>query len=269
VTGDYSDPDIERAIKQDEGYSMPGFPSVDVFNYLLQPELNRIKDPAQDCLQDVYLYLENLAEEIANRVFSRFPGLVGELLEVVSKVLTGERDSTKQILEDIIEAEQGYLFTNDYLMNRTDIIASKAPEDRRQQEGRETATSMFIKELRTRIDCYFKIVVRNIRDRVPKTIGFFLVQECQDKIQFHLYNEINQNQSLADVLGEHPAITEERNSLKKKLNILKHSSKVLMRDPEITSVLNLEEVAPKKEEEKKFAPPGRSPVNHGQQQRPQ
>lgn len=124
VTGVYSDPDIERAIKQFEGYSIPGFPSVDVFNYLLEPELNRIKDPAIDCLQDVYLYLENLAEEIANRVFSRFPGLSGDLLEVVSKVLTEERDKTKEFLEDIIEAEQGYLFTNDYMMGQ-DIIASQ------------------------------------------------------------------------------------------------------------------------------------------------
>jgi NTP pyrophosphatase (non-canonical NTP hydrolase) len=51
------------------------------------------------------LYLENLAEEIANRVFVRFPGLVGEILEVVSKVLTEERDHAKEVLEDIIEAE--------------------------------------------------------------------------------------------------------------------------------------------------------------------
>ncbi len=72
-----------------------------------------------DCLQDVYLYLENLAEEIANKVFARFPGLVGEVLEVVSKVLIQERDISKDILDDIIESEQGYLFTNDfdYLMN--------------------------------------------------------------------------------------------------------------------------------------------------------
>jgi NTP pyrophosphatase (non-canonical NTP hydrolase) len=49
--------------------------------------------------------LENLAEEIANKVFARFPGLVGEVLEVVSKVLVEERDKAKEILEDIVEAE--------------------------------------------------------------------------------------------------------------------------------------------------------------------
>jgi hypothetical protein len=38
-------------------------------------------------------------------------------------VLVEERDKTKEILEDIIDAELGYLFTNDYdyLANRAEI----------------------------------------------------------------------------------------------------------------------------------------------------
>ena len=112
-----------------------------------------------------------------------------------------------------------------------------------------------------RIDSYFQLVIRNIRDKVPKTIGWFLVNNCQDKIQFHLYNEINQNPTLADVLGEHPAITEERQNLTKKLKILKNSSKVLLRDPEITSVINLEEEKPQfQSEEQKDMSPGMSPA---------
>jgi SpoVK/Ycf46/Vps4 family AAA+-type ATPase len=113
----------------------------------------------------VYLYLENLAEEIANKVYARFPGLVGEILEVVSKVLTEERDRAKEILEDLIEAEQGYLFTNDYdyLANRSDF-----------KQG-QTQKPSFVGELRIRIDQYFALVTRNIRDRVPRTIGYFLV----------------------------------------------------------------------------------------------
>lgn len=72
--------------------------------------------------------------------------------------------------------------------------------------------------------------MRNIRDRVPRTIGYFLVQQCQDKIQFKLFNE---RDNMENVVGEHPAITEERSILKRKLDILIHSSKVLQRDPEL------------------------------------
>lgn len=166
---------------------MPGFPSVDVFNYLLQPCLRQIKEPALECLQDVYLYLENLAEDIANKVFARFPGLVGEILEVVVKVLQEERDKAKEIIEDIIESEQGYLFTNDYLMSKNYIVSQNQQNPGKPQDSK----SMFVRELRNRIDFYFEIVVRNIRDRIPKTIGYFLVHKCQDQIQFHLYNAIN------------------------------------------------------------------------------
>ncbi len=56
---------------------------------------------------------------------------MGEILEVVSKVLTEERDTCKEILEDILESEMGYLFTNDldYLMNRSEIITAHDKKD--------------------------------------------------------------------------------------------------------------------------------------------
>lgn len=37
ATQEYSDVFIERAIAMHEGDSIPGFPSVDVFFYLIQP----------------------------------------------------------------------------------------------------------------------------------------------------------------------------------------------------------------------------------------
>ena len=44
-----------------------------------------------------------------------------------------------------------------------------------------------------------------------------------------------------DVLGEHPAITQERDDLTKSLGILKHATKVLQRDPDITNVISLDD----------------------------
>ena len=75
---------------------------------------------------------------------------------------------------------------------------------------------------------------------------------------------------MADVLGEHPAITEERESLSKKLEILKNSSKVLMRDPEITSVINIEEDKPKPIEDDRRSNRARpmESQNSGYQQQP-
>ena len=238
ATSSYSDVEIERAIKIHEGYSMPGFPSVDVFIFLLQPQLQKLREPAIECLHDVYQYLESLAEELSTKVFARFPNLAGEVLEIVSKCLQEERDQTEGILENIIDSEEGYLFTNDYdyLINRTDIVPGS-----REEKRNLSSTTVFVNELRQRIDSYFNLVVRNVRDRIPKTIGFFLVKKVQDKIQFNLYSEMNKNSKMTDDLGEHPNITEERNRLSKTLEILKQSSNVLQRDPDITNVITLDD----------------------------
>lgn len=89
--------------------------------------------------------------------------------------------------------------------------------------------------MRTRIDAYFEIVLRNVRDSIPKAIGFFLVKKSQDVLQFELYNQVNSNKQLAAALGEPARITERRKALTEVLNTLKNSVKVLQRDPDISA----------------------------------
>jgi len=124
ATSDLSDFDIEKAIILHEGDTIPGFPSVDVFIYLIQPQLERLREPALDCLMEVYHYLENLAQSIVEKIFVRFPTIIPEIMDIITTTLIKERDKTRDIVEAIIDSEQNYLFTNDtdYLQNRTDIV---------------------------------------------------------------------------------------------------------------------------------------------------
>jgi len=85
ATKDLTDLDIEKAIIMHEGDSLPGFPSVDVFVYLITPELKKLSDPALDLLAECHLYIEQLADEIAQKVFSRFPSVINNIMEIVSK----------------------------------------------------------------------------------------------------------------------------------------------------------------------------------------
>lgn len=116
--------DIEKAIMLHEGDTIPGFPSVDVFVYLIQPQLEKLREPALDLLQDVYHMLEQMAQGIVERIFSRFPSMIPEVMDLITTVLQDEREKTRALVESSIDAEQNYLFTNDYdyLQNRTDIV---------------------------------------------------------------------------------------------------------------------------------------------------
>ena len=90
-------------------------------------------------------------------------------------------------------------------------------------------------ELRGRIDDYFRIVLRSVRDSVPKAIGYFLVRKSQDALQFELYNQVNTNKNLQSYLGEPARITERRKALTAILGTLTNSLKVLQRDPDISA----------------------------------
>jgi len=124
VTEEYDDELISRAILLHEGDSMPGFPSADVFVSLIQPQIEKLKGPATDLLQDVYNYLEELASNIQLQTFLRFPSFGEEIMEKIVEILQEEREKARYLVEAIIDSEENYMFTNDpeYLINRTDIV---------------------------------------------------------------------------------------------------------------------------------------------------
>jgi len=96
-------------------------------------------------------------------------------------------------------------------------------------------SNVFVKEIRARIDAYFKIALRNVRDTIPKTMGFFLVKSSQERLQFELYSQINKNEQLSKSLGEPERVAEERKQLISTNETLKKAIKVLSRDPDITN----------------------------------
>jgi hypothetical protein len=66
----------------------------------------------------------------------------------------------------------------------------KAPE-KDKKKGKKSAM-IFVNELRNRLDTYFRIVVRNMRDLIPKLIGNFMVRAVQDKMQIELFKRLGE-----------------------------------------------------------------------------
>jgi len=236
---------MKKAIKMHEGDSLPGFPSPDTFEFLILPHLRKIQEPSMECLNEVSQILEQLCSKIAKVVFRRFPRLGEVVLDMTKGILQREQQTTSKVVENIVHYETGYLFTNDdgYLgshgsmssmyQQRSDNVAppppapqagdgvnafSAPPPPPPAQHGGPTT---FVREVRGRLNAYFKLVIRNTRDGVPKAIGFFLVRKMQDTLQFELYNQLTSADRMSELLGEPPHIVEERRSLSAELKILR------------------------------------------------
>ena len=168
------------------GDTLPGFPSIDAFMYLLQPQLEKLKDPVMDCVTEVHMFLEQLAHVLIERIFYRFPSMINEIQDIVSQFMNSEKERTSELVEAIIFSEESYIFTNDqqYLEQRSNFIPKTNKEDQIQKDFDKA----FVREMKDRLDTYFQIVIRNVRDSVPKTIGYFFVRQITEKLQFELYN---------------------------------------------------------------------------------
>ncbi|EGR30647.1 hypothetical protein IMG5_126860 [Ichthyophthirius multifiliis] len=254
ATREYTDNDIKTGIQLHQGDSIPGFPSIDAFLYLINPQLEKLREPAYECLQKIYSYLEGLANKILKKTFERFPFVLETIIEITSRVLQNLRDEAKVVISNVIDQEQGYLFTNDinYLQQRTNMIPNQEPavaqpnsqqqqnnsnQQQQQQQQKQVSSAdiekAFINELRQRVDNYFSILVRNVRDTIPKSIGFFLVKASQDQLQFQLYNELLRNEESLNSIAEPPSVAEERESIRKTMEVLNNAAKVIKRDPEL------------------------------------
>jgi len=124
ATAQYTDENINYALTIHEGDSIPGFPSIDAFYYLLKPELEKLREPIMECLIQVFQYLEMLSTKILEKSFQRFPRIIDDVNDFVTKFLNEERDKAKYIVDSIVDMEISYLFTNDYeyLTNYTTFI---------------------------------------------------------------------------------------------------------------------------------------------------
>lgn len=140
-------------------------------------------------------------------------------------------------------------------------VGSMLKKNEAQERRQARYSGPFVAEIRKRLDSYFEVTVRNIRDSVPKAIGFYLVRAVQDKLQFALLSELNKPDKLSEMLGEPPHIVEERRTLHNQLQVLQKASAVLTRDPTLAAIAfeaEEEELPPSKPPPK--APAGYAPA---------
>lgn len=65
------------------------------------------------------------------------------------------------------------------------MIVDGAPQGR---NAPQDSQNVFVQQLRHKIDDYFALVQRNVKDSIPKAVGYFLVRKSQEKMQMELYN---------------------------------------------------------------------------------
>ena len=113
-------------------------------------------------------------------------------------------------------------------------------EQNQEANAHLTSRQIFIREIRNRIEAYFKLIVRNLRDSIPKSIGYNLVLSIQENMQMHLYDALYKSQEIVAALNEPEGIKRQREELTRQIRVMKDAQKVIRRDPDLMSVMNID-----------------------------
>lgn len=96
----------------------------------------------------------------------------------------------------MLDSELFYLFTNDinYLVGDFHKVAETS-----EKKG---PRNPLVYELRKRIDAYYKLVVRNLRDLIPKQVFNFLIIKCMKELEFEAFQFTSDVNKLKEWLNE-------------------------------------------------------------------
>lgn len=111
------------------------------------------------------------------------------------------REHTRMLVESTIESEMNYHFTNDLDFKESrlekpppiEYDEKGVPKQQAPAQEKSNGSNSFVKDLRIKIDSYFALVLRNVRDSIPKTIGYFLVKKSQEVLSRDLSMKIVAN----------------------------------------------------------------------------
>jgi hypothetical protein len=101
-SADYDDDYIRNTLKSHQGDEIAGFPSMECFRSLLVPQLAKLKDPIYSTLDFIFMELQELAGELNQKVFSRFPDLLSMVNEITNKKLMDLKSQTEIILDTLL-----------------------------------------------------------------------------------------------------------------------------------------------------------------------
>jgi hypothetical protein len=180
--------------------TIPGFPSIDAFLALLNPLLKKLQTPATSLYNSVHEIMDREATKIISEIMiKKFPEFNTRFNDLVHKVLEKHRKELESYLTMLLDAEISYLYTNDITYLMGDFSLTKK-EKKKIEEGRIKDPLIF--ELRKRIDSYYKLVVRNLRDLVPRQIFSFLITKCLRQLEFEAFQFTSDVKKLKEMLNE-------------------------------------------------------------------
>ena len=168
---------------------------------ILAPNLKTVENESILLFEIIVEFLFELSHKSIHKVFKRFDLMENKICEIIDNIFEKQVKNTKVIIEQILKNELTYEFTNDknFLEKYEDII----------NNNKFNKTS-----LQNASNDYYLIIIRNIRNIIPKTIQYKLILYLENNLYKDLVEHLFKNQEILNDFKE----SEKYINLRKDLN---------------------------------------------------
>lgn len=169
--------------------------------------IRQLIEPSLCCLQEALDLLNELNHDILdNQPFKKYPNLIKSIKNVViGDVFMPKHSTTTLRIKELVESEESYIWTdNPHFQNLLVSDFSKIVSN----------GNFDIARFRMILFEYYKTIVRNIREVVPKAIVFHLIRHSLDSLNQMLFEKVLSGDTNS-LLEEFPEIEQRRRSLEK------------------------------------------------------
>jgi dynamin 1-like protein len=180
----------------------------------------KLYEPSQKCLQTILNLLNDLSKNILeDKPLSKYPNLIKHInLIVVNDILIYKYQQADIKIKELVEQEESLIWTDDKQFQQTmlnEFSKIVMPDG-----------SFNINKFKSVMYEYYKTVIRNVRENIPKSITYNLIKKNNMDMINILYDKIigSGNVDIATILDEFPEIEEQRrnsNTIYKELQEIK------------------------------------------------
>ena len=203
-------------VRNSEGNHMSfPYPPVEILERCLQNSKIRpiyeLINPIVECNADITKELVKLVDELVeNSEISRFPELEKSVRhETIQNIIVPCSSVCNNKLLEMIQMQENYIWTDDPDF-REALMAF----------GKEEYTDDIIPSLRNLLSKYIISISKHLQDVIPKSIMFYCVKDCIDKMNINIYTKIS-GKDINELLVEDTAVDRKRqeySNLKRELD---------------------------------------------------
>ena len=226
---DYDDEYIISLLKSYDGMHM-SFPylPIEVLENTLKDKkvrpIYKLYEPSQKCLQEILEIMNNQNQIILagtcgeDRQISKYPNLIKTINNLIlNDILLPRLHNTEKKIKELIEQEESYIWTDDKIFLQ--LISSDFSKIIQND-------SFDIVKFKKILYEYYKTIIRNVRENIPKCIVYHLIKNTTDNLSSFLFDKIL-SCDVNTLLEEYPEIEEKRKYLEKNKKDLQEIKKLI------------------------------------------